>query len=141
MTNNDKDRWRESWLGCINELTSLNLQKKAWLDRTHTNPHWSFIEFMCSYFDDLAIDENYKGLLENGWVTKQEFEILREWHEALDKYKAPKNDDYDNEAVLNDFKWLEILQKGIQAKVKLNETLNEREKNILTEEINYLNYV
>ena len=141
MTNSDKDKWRKKWLGCINELTSLGLQEKSWLDRTNTNPHWSFVEFMCSYFDDLAIDDNYKDSLKNGWVTEQEFEIIRDWHEALDKYETPKNDDYDNDAVLNDLKWLGILQTGVQVKFKLTETLSEREKQILNEEINYLNYV
>ena len=141
MSSSDKNLWRERWLCCINELTSLDLQRKSWLDRTHTNPHWSFVEFMCSYFDDLAIDENYKYQLDNSWITSQEFEIIKDWHEALDKYNSPKNDDYDHETILNDSKWLEILQSGVTIKSKLASTLNETEKNILTEEINYLNFV
>lgn len=141
MLSNDKDLWRERWLGCINELTSLDLQKKSWLDRTQRNPHWSFVEFMCSYFDDLVIDDNYKYPLDKNWVTNQEFEIIKDWHEALDKYDSPKNDDYDHEAVLNDSKWLEILQIGVNSKNKLAETLSETEKQILTEEIDYLKYI
>ena len=136
-----KNKWREKWLDSINELTSLSLQKKSWLDRTHTNPHWTFIEFMCSYFDDLAIDDNYLNLLKNRWITKIEFEIIKEWHEALSQYRSPKDDDYDNDAVINDLKWLEILQKGMQAKVKLSEILSDSEKHILNDEINYLNYI
>ena len=141
MTNNDKTLWREKWLSCINELTSLDLQKKSWLDRTHTNPHWSFVEFMCSYFDDLAIDDNYKYPLDKGWLTDQEFEIIKDWHEALDKYDSPKNDDYNHEAILNDSKWLDILQCGLTMKGKLAATSNERETRILTDEINYLKFV
>ncbi len=141
MTNNDKDNWRERWLGCINELTSLELQKKSWLDRTHTNPHWSFVEFMSSYFDDLAIDDNYKYPLDNSLVTRQEYEIIKDWDEALDKYDSPKNDDYDNEAILNDPKWLDILQTGVNSKIKLAEQLSETEKQFLTDEIDHLKYV
>lgn len=141
MTSDDKNLWRERWLGCINELTSLDLQKKSWLDNTHTNPHWSFVEFMCSYFDDLAIDDNYKYPLDNGLVTRQEYEIIKEWHEALDKYDSPKNVDYDNEAILNDPKWIEILQTGINAKNKLVGLLNANERQLLTAEINYLKYI
>ncbi len=96
MRSNDKDNWRERWLKCINELTSLDLQKKSWLYRTRTNPNWSFVEFRCSYFDDLGIDDNRKYPLEKGWVTRQEYEIIKEWHETLDKYDSPKNGDYDN---------------------------------------------
>ena len=141
MTSSTKNLWRERWLGCINELTSLDLQRESWFDRTHTNPHWSFVEFMCSYFDDLAIDENYKYQLDNSWITSQEFEIIKDWHESLDKYNSPKKDDYDHEAILNDSKWLEILQSGVAMKSKLAVRLNEKETEILTEKINYLKFV
>ncbi|HSC53163.1 MAG TPA: hypothetical protein VLC98_06085 [Phnomibacter sp.] len=134
MTSDDKNLWRERWLGCINELTSLDLQKKSWLDKTHTNRHWSFVELICSYFDDLGINDNYKNPLDKGWVTGHEFEIIKDWHEALDKYDSPKNDDYDHAAILNDHKWLDILQSGLTMKSKLALTLNETEKKILTEE-------
>jgi hypothetical protein len=141
MTSEDKNLWRGRWLCCINELTSLDLQKKSWLDKTQTNPHWSLLEFLCSYFDDLGINDNYKYPLDIGWLTDQEFEIIKEWHEVLDKYNSPKNDDYDQAAILNDPKWLDILQNGLTMKSKLASTLNETEKKILTEEINYLNFV
>ena len=141
MTNDDKTLWRERWLGCINKLTSLDLQKKSWLAKTHTNPHWSFVEFMCSYFDDLGIDDHYKYPIEKGWLTNQEFDIIKDWHEALDKYESPKNHDYDHSAILNDPKWLDILQIGQTMKNKLVSIVNETEKKILTEEINYLNFV
>jgi hypothetical protein len=141
MTSDDKILWRERWLGCINELTSLDLQKKSWLDKTQTNPHWSFVEFMCSYFDDLAIDDNYKYQLDNGWVTKKEYEIIEDWHITLDKYNSPKNDDYDNEAILKDPKWLEILQIGVKTRNELGKTLNESERQFLMEEIDYLKYI
>jgi len=141
MTSNDKNLWRARWLGCINELTSLDLQKKSWLDKTHSNPHWSFVEFMCNYFDDLAIDENYKYQLDKGWVTKKEYEIIEGWHIALDKYNSPKNDDYDNEAILNDPKWIEVLQSGRTIRNELTITLNETEKQLLNEEIDYLKYI
>ncbi len=141
MTTGYKNLWRERWLGCINELTSFDLQQKSWLAKTQTNPHWSFVEFMCSYFDDLGIDDYYKYPIDKGWLTNQEFEIIKDWHEALDKYESPKNDDYDHSAILNDPKWLEILKIGQIMKSKLASTLNETEKKILTEEINYLNFV
>lgn len=137
MTN--KDIWRKRWLSCINKLTSLDLQRKSWLDKTNTNPHWTFVEFMCTYFDDLAIDNSYKYQLEKEWVLKQEFEIIKEWHEELDKFHSPQNDDYDHEAILNDPKWLEIVQMGVNARNKLAKTLSERERQFLTDEIDYFN--
>ncbi|MCU0402724.1 MAG: hypothetical protein MUE75_17260 [Algoriphagus sp.] len=133
MTSDEKNLWRERWLGCINELTSLDLQKKSWLERTHINQHWSFVEFMCSYFDDLGIDDHYKHPIDKGWLTDQEFEIIKNWHEALDKYNTTKNYDYDHAAILDDPNWLEILHIGLTMKSKLAQTLNEKEKKILTE--------
>ncbi len=141
MTNNDKDEWRKRWLYSINELTSFDLQKKSWLNRTHTNPHWSFVEFMCCYFDDLVIDDNYKYQFDKGWVTSEELEIIKAWHEALDKYDSPKNEDYNHEAILKDPKWLDILQIGVKSKHKLAEIVSESEKQILIEEVDYLKFV
>lgn len=141
MINKEKIEWRKRWLSSINELTSFDLQKKSWFDKTHSNPHWSFVEFMCSYFDDLAIDDNYKYQLDKGRVTKKEYELIEDWHIALDKYNSPKNDNFDNEAILNDPNWLNILEIGIKAKEELVKTLNESEIDFLTEEIDYLKYV
>jgi len=133
-----KNMWRERWLRSVNELTSLELQRKSWLDKTHTNPHWSFIEFMCCYFDDLVIDDKYKYQLDKGWISNLEYELIEDWHIELDNYNAPNNDDYDNEAILNDPKWLEILEIGIKAKVELAKTLDETERDFLTKEADYL---
>ncbi|MBK9514623.1 MAG: hypothetical protein IPO05_13605 [Flavobacteriales bacterium] len=135
-----RDSWREGWLGCINALTSIELQRKAWLDRTNTNPSWSFVEFMCSYFDDLSIDNNYKIQVERRWVTSNELEVIKNWHEALSRYQSPNNDDYDDESILNDPKWLSIVQLGVVAKRTLTDMLGERETNVLNEEIDYLKY-
>jgi len=41
-----KELWRDRWLSCINELTSIELQRKSWLDKSNTNPHWTFVEFI-----------------------------------------------------------------------------------------------
>jgi hypothetical protein len=133
MTSVDKNLWRERWLGCINELTSLDLQKKSWLDKTPTNPHWSFVEFMCTYFDDLFPDDNYQYILKNGWITDEELRIISELHEALDKYNSPNNDDYDNEAILNDQKWLAIINLGQSVRAKLKNVLTADEIRILIE--------
>ncbi len=135
-----REIWRERWLSSINELTSLELQNKSWLDSTNTNLHWSFVEFMSCYFDDLVIEDNYKYPFSKDWTTRQEYEIIKDWHEELGKYNAPLNNVYDHEAILNDPKWLAILKTGTEAKKRLGEILSASEKYRLTEEINYLEY-
>lgn len=125
--------WRKTWLNCLNELTSLKLQKELWLDLTNTNPHNSFVEVMCCYFDDLGIDCNYKLSLSKKWISKNELEIISSWHRLLDKYDSPANDDYDVKAILNDTKWQTIVEEGRKAKIELSKLLNQEERQILTE--------
>lgn len=132
-----REIWRERWLDCINELTSIELQKSSWLDRHQRNPHWSFIEFMCTYFDDLLCDFPYSHYIEIKWVSAQEYEILKSWHTALDIYKSPDNDDHDREGILNDAKWITIVKMGTEAKNKLAELLPINEKEILEAYIDY----
>ncbi|AHW62337.1 hypothetical protein SAMN05444285_16211 [Draconibacterium orientale] len=136
-----KELWRNRWLSCINELTSLELQRKSWLDKSNTNPHWSFVEFMCSYFDDLVIDNNYKDLLNEGWISKREFEIIQSWHGLLDKYDSPNNEDHDVEAILADKKWQRIVEEGKKAKSELSRLLSKDENQILNEKIDYTKYM
>lgn len=136
-----KQLWRNRWLSCINELTSLALQKKSWLDKSNTNPHWSFVEFMCSYFDDLGIENNYNNELADGWISKKEFELIKLWHGLLDKYDSPTNDDNDVEAILADSEWQMIVEKGRKAKIELSRLLSKEEYNILNEEIDYTKYM
>ena len=135
-----KENWRKRWLNSINELTSVELQKKSWFDMENTNSHWSFVEFMCCYFDDLMIDDNYKYQLEKNWITETEYQIISEWHSELDKYEAPNKDDYDVVKILEDKNWLRIVNLGEKVKEKLVNQLPENETKILTEMIDYTKY-
>lgn len=128
MSNSQRDLWRERWLNSIDELTSLDLQIKTWLNPHNENPHWSFIEFMSCYFDDLAIDNNYAALLVDEWITIDEFRVIKDWHETLENYDTPTEDKYDHEAILADANWIAIVKSGSEAKHVLNEILNETER-------------
>ena len=59
---------------------------------------------------------------------------------AVEKNFGNNNDDYDDESILNDPKWLSIVQLGVVAKRTLTDMLGERETNVLNEEIDYLKY-
>jgi hypothetical protein len=39
------------WFASVAEIADIDLQHRKWLDPTNTNPHWSYIEFVCSYPD------------------------------------------------------------------------------------------
>ncbi|GAA0873892.1 hypothetical protein GCM10009118_03000 [Wandonia haliotis] len=95
---------------------------------------------MCSYFDDLGIDNNYEYQLKQGWITKTEFDSILAWHQLLDKYDSPNKDDYDVEAILTDKKWRMIIEEGEKAKNELSAIISDEEKRVLFEEIDYKQY-
>ena len=101
-------RWRLQWLDCLRDFADLDLQSRMWLDRSNSNPHWSFVEFMCSYFNDTLHQRDYSWALSQGLVTPEEAEAVASLHQALVGYDAPNGDDFDNLAVLHDPAWRAI---------------------------------
>ena len=127
----NKVLWRENWLISINELTDYNLQKISWLNKETKSPHWSFAEFMCSYFNDLTLENGYEEYLKIDWVTEKEYLVLKNWHNQLEKYKSPNENDWADDLILNDKNWIEIVKIGKTAKENLFIGLTENEKEIL----------
>ena len=111
--------WRMRWKASVEELTSLEHQLKTWLDAEKPSVHYTYLEFMCCYFDDLLCGLSYSQLVENGYVSEQEKTTIIEWHTALDDYDSPRNDDYDDVAILNDPEWIRIAALGAVAWGKL----------------------
>lgn len=127
-----KDTWRAKWLKCISELSAFELQRKKWL-KPDGNLHWSFTEFMNSYFDDLPLnnDRNYSDYIELGFVTQEEYNVLKEWHTKLENYQPPNSEDWNNVAVLNDPKWKTIVALGLEVKSELATLVNPQERGYL----------
>ena len=111
--------WRVRWKASIEELTSLDHQRKTWLDEAEPSVHYSYVEFMCCYFDDMFCGLSYSQLVEDGYVSEQEKDAVMEWHTALAEYNSPGNDDYDDAAILNDSEWIRIAALGAEAWRKL----------------------
>jgi len=127
----DKETWRRNWILIIKDLTNLEYQKRTWLDSKNTNPYYSFIEFMCSYFDDLDLSDGYEKHIESELITKTEYEIISDWHKLLSEYESPNSDDYDNRAVLNDKNWLKIIDLGKKSLKSLKPNLDKFEQSLL----------
>jgi hypothetical protein len=104
----DRAQWRAGWLSSIREFANLEQQRRLWLDPNNRNPHWSFVEIICSYHDDILQGEGYKWAVAEGLVTEGEREIVAPWHELILGYRAPSGDDYDHEAILSDPAWISI---------------------------------
>jgi hypothetical protein len=86
--------WRQSWLGCLQDFADADLQRRTWLDPHNQNPHWSYIEFMCSYFDDTLHGEGYGWAIGEGLVTKDEADAVAALHHLLTTHEAPGGDEY-----------------------------------------------
>ncbi|WP_139816219.1 hypothetical protein, partial [Planktotalea arctica] len=68
-----KKGWRERWLSSIEEFANFETQRQTWLDNENTNLHYTFVEYMCCYFDDLNLsDGGYAWALKEGLVSKEE---------------------------------------------------------------------
>lgn len=59
MTDREELRrnWRTNWLSSIQEFADEDTQRRLWLDPTNGNPHYSFGEYVCCYFDDLGLSD------------------------------------------------------------------------------------
>jgi len=108
---------RRNWSCALGEIADLELQRRTWLDPTNTdNPHWSYIEFVCSYPDSEQLAEGLK----RGYLSHREAQILTDFFYVLTGYKHPEADDYDNKAVLNDPAWHEVVKAAQKAKADLS---------------------
>ncbi|TVT42926.1 hypothetical protein FNT36_02205 [Hymenobacter setariae] len=114
-----RELWRVRWKASIEELTSLEHQHETSLNTSKSSVHYSFVEFMCCYFDDLLCGLNYGQLAENSYVSEQEKDILLEWHTALEDYNSPQSNGYYDITIWNNPEWQRIVDLGAIAWEKL----------------------
>lgn len=116
---------RLRWLSCLNEFADVELQRRMWLDPANTNPHWSYVEIMCSYFDDMLMGRSYDALVAQGLVGTEEAAIVRPLHDLLDLHDAPGGDDWDAKRILADPAWLAICNLAKVTNLRLAGLLTE----------------
>jgi hypothetical protein len=135
MTHNDELRrnWRASWLGSVQELADRATQERMWLDKANTNPHFSFVEYLCCYFDGLRLEDGYQWAIDAGLLSNEEAMAAATLHSKFSGYRPP-NGDYDHEAILADPKWNEVVHCAQQAQTALMGLIEDRdERRSLTE--------
>ena len=126
--------WRTNWLSSIQELADDETQRRLWLDSTNTNPHFSFVECFCSYFDDLGLsDRGYKWAVMQGLLSEEEVAAVAGFHKIAHAYESP-TDDYDHQAILADPKWADVVAAAKQAQAELLRLIDDpREHRLLME--------
>jgi hypothetical protein len=108
-------RLRSMWFASVAEIADIDLQSSNWVDPTNTNPHWSYIEFVCSYPDsDQLTDSRARR-----WLAARQFNILSDLCNTILSHSAPLGDDHDNAAILDDPAWLEVVSCAQRAREEL----------------------
>lgn len=121
--------WRFNWLTSLLALADLEFQKERWLDKKITCPAWTYVEFMCCYFDDCNVARSgYEWCIEAGYLSRDEYECIKDFHNALYAYKEPNDDSYDHEAIVNDQKWQDIVSLGKHSVEKLRQLITDPEE-------------
>jgi len=122
------DQLRCWWFYRVNELSDIGLQRCTWLDTKNRNPHWSYVEFVCSYPEH----DQLLHALKQGWLTADEFEILGELRRILVSYSPPGGYGYDHAAVLDDPAWHSVVEAAERARQQLlSKTTDQQEREML----------
>ena len=105
-------RW---WFGSVYEIADIDFQRRTWLTPPTESPHWTFVEFVCSYPDAGQLQH----ARDHGHLDAKEFELLANLGRALSSYKAPLGNVYDHSAVLEDPAWHALVAKAERTRQQL----------------------
>ena len=116
MADNTPEEWtnlRRWWFGSVYEIADIEYQRRTWLNPPTNSPHWSYVEFCCSYPDA----DQLQFARDRGHLSAKEFELLAAINEKLISYRA--RDQYDNRAILEDRDWHALVAKAEQIRQQL----------------------
>jgi len=121
---------RRQWFGSVYEIADIGYQRRTWLTPPTPSPHWSYVEFSCSYPDA----DQLRFARDHGHLSSTEFDLLFAVDEELLSYRA--NDDYNNAAILEDPGWHAVIAKAETVRQQLLAiTMDAVERSYLTGEL------
>ncbi|WP_213286912.1 hypothetical protein [Bradyrhizobium sp. sGM-13] len=124
MTPEELANLRCWWFGSVHEISNIELQRGTWLAPPTPSPHWSFVEFCCSF----PKPEQLQFGLDQGYLSASEFDQLAALSVAIARYK-PQGSAYDHLAILSDPAWhavVALAEKTRQALLHLTNDPIER---------------
>lgn len=113
--------WRANWLSSIQELADLGMQRATWLNPHSGNPHYSFVEYVESYFSDLALAKDWGGYaarIKEHLLSQDEAAAVSQLHAVFESYEPPA-DWFDHHSILEDPKWLRVVDAAQAAQARL----------------------
>jgi len=118
-----KEIWRHSWLESIHKLTSFKLQNNIIVNMGNGVSYWPFDILVNNYIDKVLLGFDYQYYTdEMNFLSPEEYEIIKDWHNELEDYILLIGDESDETVILRD---------GKLAKQKLLAVLPESEKQYL----------
>ena len=100
--------WIYYW---IKEISDIKQQKMHWLNENNIdNGVSSYIEIMCSLFDDLKFDDFVENTAPALSFPVKLISLLRDFRDELKNYIA--EDDNDDEAIIKDPNWQIVVKKA-----------------------------
>ena len=123
---------RRLWFGSVYEIADVEYQRRTWLTPPDSSPHWSYVEFCCSYPDASQL----QFARDRGHLSAKEFELLAALDEALVSHKAPGGNDYAHRTILEDPAWHAVvaIAEGIRQQL-LTLTVDPMERRYLMGQI------
>ena len=98
----------------IEELSSVDLQNKLWLNRNNdTGLISSYPELMCTLYDDNYFELVLRKAMEKYGYSNNALNELYKLNSLLNNYEEPYTDGYiDDELIIKDSKWQVIVKQA-----------------------------
>lgn len=132
MKSKSQKSWFNNLIDLIDTFSDIGFQQEVWIMGKEfykgEGPflHW-YDDAIGDYFDSFNMSE-YEKMIEHGYITDEEFEIIRPFHEKLSEYQEgiekrylQENHHFDQKD-LNSKEWNEVIETA-------KETLRKLKKN------------
>ena len=127
-----KEIWRHNWLESIHKLTSFRLQNNINVNMANGTSYWPFDILVNNYIDKVLLGSDYQYYTDEiNYLSPEEYEIIKEWHNELEDYILLIGDDSVETGISRDKLLISFLQNGKLVKHNLLAVLPEAEKQYL----------
>jgi len=120
--------WRRRWLFCLFELSHMAFQWKLWVESAYPHITGDFDEGMYQYFVELGLGKNYVKAIKNGNISKEEYNMVKEFHDSLAVYYEKEQPEQPNAIVLKDSEWIKISETGLNAWDVLKSSIEDKDE-------------
>ena len=135
MNSEIKRNIRDRWISSLFEIAHLEFQNRLWINTDYKNSIGDYSECVCSYFDDLDLENGYSDFIKNGVISESEYIFVTELHAEFRKYiERTEKWNLSDKDILNDVDWVNITNIGLKTWHELKkETESIRDKELMTE--------